>query len=104
MTNLKETLDEANGDYAAIDGYEELSSQNQNKVREAIEEGHIADSDWKGVRETIICYVSYAYPLTITSKDVEMNRPGKTGFRVKTPKKKSGKEVSTFFSMHDFTC
>ncbi|KAL1857895.1 hypothetical protein Plec18167_001701 [Paecilomyces lecythidis] len=75
VAGLKESLDEANGDYSGIDGYDELSSENQDKVREAIEQGHISDSDWKG--------------------DVEMNRPGKTGFRARATKKKApAEEVS----------
>lgn len=50
VAGLKEILDEADGDYSAIDGFEEISEENQAKVREAIEQGHISDSDWKGVR------------------------------------------------------
>lgn len=33
-----------------LDGYDELSSEQQQKVREAVEQGHVADEDWKGVR------------------------------------------------------
>ncbi|KAJ9249320.1 hypothetical protein DTO207G8_6827 [Paecilomyces variotii] len=69
VAGLKEILDEADGDYSAIDGFEEISEENQAKVREAIEQGHISDSDWKG--------------------DVEMNRPGKHGYRAKATKKKA---------------
>ncbi|KAL9613846.1 MAG: hypothetical protein Q9167_001644 [Letrouitia subvulpina] len=50
-----------------LDGYEELDPASQGKVRTAIEVGHVSDDDWKG--------------------DLEMNRPGKRGFRVKQPKK-----------------
>ncbi|KAJ9257192.1 hypothetical protein DTO212C5_8917 [Paecilomyces variotii] len=69
VAGLKEILDEADGDYSAIDGFEEISEENQAKVREAIEQGHVSDSDWKG--------------------DVEMNRPGKHGYRAKATKKKA---------------
>ncbi|GAD96752.1 hypothetical protein AOR_1_1440194 [Paecilomyces variotii No. 5] len=72
VASLKETLDEANGDYSAVDGYDGISSENQAKVREAVEQGHVSDSDWKG--------------------DVEMNRPGKTGFRARATKKKASAE------------
>ncbi|ODM14874.1 hypothetical protein SI65_09626 [Aspergillus cristatus] len=70
--NLNETIDEEGGggdekDYTAIDGYEDLPDELQEKVRGALEQGHVDDEDWKG--------------------DVEMNRPGKTGFRVR---KKAG--------------
>ncbi|KAF2267953.1 zf-PARP-domain-containing protein [Lojkania enalia] len=61
------------GDLDLLDGYDELPEHAQTKVREALEMGHVADEDWKG--------------------DIEMNRPGMKGFRVKvkTPKKKKGK-------------
>ncbi|OAX84122.1 hypothetical protein ACJ72_01511 [Emergomyces africanus] len=55
-------------DYTLLDGYDEISAENQEKIREAVEQGHVADSDWKG--------------------DVEVNRPGKSGFRVRVSKKK----------------
>ncbi|KKZ67787.1 hypothetical protein EMCG_06553 [[Emmonsia] crescens] len=55
-------------DCTLIDGYDEISAENQEKFREAVEQGHVSDSDWKG--------------------DVEMNRPGKTGFRVRVSKRK----------------
>lgn len=32
-----------------MDGYDELSAENQEKVRQALEQGHVDDSDWKGV-------------------------------------------------------
>ncbi|OJJ87470.1 uncharacterized protein ASPGLDRAFT_44023 [Aspergillus glaucus CBS 516.65] len=70
--NLNEAIDEEGGDgeekdYSVIDGYEDLSDELQEKIRGALEQGHVDDEDWKG--------------------DVEMNRPGKTGFRVR---KKAG--------------
>ncbi|EFW20661.1 hypothetical protein D8B26_003004 [Coccidioides posadasii str. Silveira] len=56
-------------DFSLLDGFDELSAQNQDKIREAVEKGHVSDSDWRG--------------------DVEVNRPGKTGFRVRVSKKKA---------------
>lgn len=44
--NLSEGLE---GDFDLLDGYDEISSENQEKIREAVEQGHVADSDWKGV-------------------------------------------------------
>ncbi|OJJ44311.1 hypothetical protein ASPZODRAFT_769959 [Penicilliopsis zonata CBS 506.65] len=77
ITNLSETLDEVSGadgkDFSELDGYEDLSSENQEKVRKALEQGHVDDEDWKG--------------------DPDVNRPGKTGFRKRaTPKKKKEEE------------
>lgn len=74
IASLNETIEEGSGsgedkDYTVLDGYDELSAENQEKVRQALEQGHVDDSDWKG--------------------DIEMNRPGKTGFRTRTPKKKN---------------
>ncbi|KLJ08394.1 hypothetical protein EMPG_16164 [Blastomyces silverae] len=55
-------------DCTLIDGFDEISAENQEKFREAVAQGHVSDSDWKG--------------------DVEVNRPGKSGFRVRVSKKK----------------
>ncbi|SLM39743.1 Zinc finger, PARP-type [Lasallia pustulata] len=50
---------EGNLDY--LDGYEDLTVEDQVKVQRALENGHVDDEDWKG--------------------DLERNRPGKKGFR-----------------------
>ncbi|KKK18802.1 hypothetical protein AOCH_002889 [Aspergillus ochraceoroseus] len=54
-------------DLSTIDGFDELSPENQEKVKKAVEQGHVDDEDWKG--------------------DPEMNQPGKTGFRKRVSKK-----------------
>ncbi|MCJ1252885.1 hypothetical protein MMC24_000691 [Lignoscripta atroalba] len=69
IQNLKDTIDD-NLDY--LDGYDEITSDMQAKVRQALEDGHVADEEWRG--------------------DVEVNRPGKNGFRSPAPKK-SKKDV-----------
>ena len=33
-----------------MDGFEDLPAEEQNKVRTAIENGHVDDADWRGVR------------------------------------------------------
>ncbi|KAJ5105938.1 zf-PARP-domain-containing protein [Penicillium alfredii] len=60
-------------DYNLLDGYEELPEELQAKIRKGLEQGHVDDEDWKG--------------------DVEMNRPGKSGFRARGKKKAEEKEV-----------
>lgn len=54
IANIDEVVEEGSAksekDFTVIDGYEELSPENQEKVREALEQGHVADEDWKGVR------------------------------------------------------
>ncbi|KAH1714129.1 hypothetical protein KXX60_004343 [Aspergillus fumigatus] len=75
IANLNEAVEEASGDSKdldAIDGFEELPSEYQEKVRKALEQGHVDDEDWNG--------------------DPEMNRPGMTGFRKRAPKKKKADE------------
>ena len=54
-----------------VDGYDELPKDFQDKVKRAIEQGHVDDEDWKG--------------------DIEKNRPGQKGFR--SPKKKQQNDV-----------
>ncbi|KAF2843711.1 zf-PARP-domain-containing protein [Patellaria atrata CBS 101060] len=58
------------GDFEIFDGFEELSSDIQEKVRKALEQGHVDDEEWNG--------------------DVELNRPGKKGFKVPASKKRKG--------------
>ena len=42
LANLAEAI---NGDYDLLDGYDELDQEDQNRVRAAIESGHIPDED-----------------------------------------------------------
>ncbi|KAL8995297.1 MAG: hypothetical protein Q9169_004941 [Polycauliona sp. 2 TL-2023] len=79
------------GELEMLDGYDELPTDCQEKVKRALENGHVDDEDWKG--------------------DVEQNRPGMKGFRSPAAKKKKAEEqevMSIFFSscsigVH-FTC
>ncbi|MCJ1392687.1 hypothetical protein MMC18_005558 [Xylographa bjoerkii] len=58
IASLKKDI-EGNLDY--LDGYEDLNDDDKVKIRQALADGHVADEDWR--------------------YDVEMNRPGKRGFR-----------------------
>ncbi|KIW08030.1 uncharacterized protein PV09_00974 [Verruconis gallopava] len=69
IENIKNLIE---GDLSMFDGYDELPAEEQERVKRAIDQGHVDDADWRG--------------------DVELNRPGKRGYRVKTPKKNSGKK------------
>jgi len=43
-------LQEASGDDTdLVDGFDELPAEMQEKVKTALEEGHVADDDWRGV-------------------------------------------------------
>ncbi|KAJ6083005.1 hypothetical protein N7467_007140 [Penicillium canescens] len=69
ISNMQESLkiDGSDGyNFEQLDGFEDLSEELQDKIRNAVETGHIPDEDWKG--------------------DVELNRPGKSGFRVRGKK------------------
>ena len=63
VSNMQELItDEGDGDPSVIDGFEELSEENKDKVRKAIEQGHVDDEDWKGV-----CFISvYSLSDTLT--------------------------------------
>jgi hypothetical protein len=36
-----------------VDGYEDLPTEAQEKVRRAVEQEHVDDEDWKGVRTSL---------------------------------------------------
>lgn len=36
-------------DYNSLDGYDELPELYQDKIRVALEQGHVDNADWKGV-------------------------------------------------------
>ncbi len=46
LANLNGTI-EGNFDY--LDGYDEITPEMQEKVKAALEQGHVDDNDWKGV-------------------------------------------------------
>ncbi|KAL4878664.1 hypothetical protein BJY04DRAFT_195357 [Aspergillus karnatakaensis] len=76
IQNLRELVGEDDDqDLDLLDGYDEIPAEFQEKVQKALDQGHVADEDWKG--------------------DREMNRPGMTGFRVRTPKKAAKKKDKT---------
>ncbi|KAK5229285.1 hypothetical protein LTR47_007887 [Exophiala xenobiotica] len=54
---------------AILDGYDEISPEAQEKVKYGLQNGHVADEDWKG--------------------DPGFNRPGMKGINKRTPKKKA---------------
>ena len=51
IANLKETIE---NDLDLLDGYEELDSESQDKIRKALADGHVDDSDWKGVSAAVM--------------------------------------------------
>ena len=42
VSNVQDMID---GDYDMLDGFEDLTDEDQSRVRQAIENGHIADED-----------------------------------------------------------
>jgi hypothetical protein len=71
------------GNMDLLEGYDELSPEVQKKVKEALDNGHVDDEDWRG--------------------EVEYNRPGMRGFE-RTPKQKAADEVweSSIDSLYSF--
>jgi hypothetical protein len=57
-----------------LEGFHDLDDEQQAMVKHAIEEGHVADEDWRG--------------------DPQQNRPGKRGKFTRTPVKRQAKEES----------
>ena len=50
IANMIETVgEEGERDWSALDGYDELPEDLQEKVRRALLQGHVDDEDWKGV-------------------------------------------------------
>lgn len=61
---------------------DEISADDQEKVKRALQQGHVDDEDFKG--------------------DVEVNRPGAKGYR--TPqKKKTAKQAEKEVTYHEFS-
>jgi hypothetical protein len=78
ITNMIEVVGEGDDrDLDLLDGYEDLPQEHQERLARALDQGHIDDEDWNG--------------------DLEMNRPGKHGFRVRGAKKKAAKAAEEVF-------
>ena len=84
--NIKTSVDDEPNN---LDGYEDLPEDLQEKIRKALEDGHVADEDWSGVSVQNYFLDSATY----FGKDVEMNRAGKNGFR--TPETKKARKEAT---------
>ncbi|KAI9844005.1 MAG: hypothetical protein M1837_005940 [Sclerophora amabilis] len=69
IKNIKDSIEE---DLDLLDGYDEVPNDLQERIRRALDQGHVDDADWRG--------------------DVEMNRPGMRGTHKRTPKKKAQEE------------
>ncbi|BAE60938.1 unnamed protein product [Aspergillus oryzae RIB40] len=50
IASLNENLGDGDEkDYEQLDGFEDLTPENQEKVKKALEQGHVDDDEWKGV-------------------------------------------------------
>lgn len=54
-----------NGDMDFVDGYDDLPEELQEKVKRAIEQGHVDDEDWKHVRTYTSSALIFAKPTRI---------------------------------------
>lgn len=58
LSNIVQSLEEAEMEMGEIDGFDELSEENQEKVLKAAEQGHVEDEDWNGV-----CFFPFSFIL-----------------------------------------
>ena len=49
LINLKETIE---NDVDLLDGYDEIPEEWQEKIKTALEDGHVADEAWRGVMQS----------------------------------------------------
>jgi Poly(ADP-ribose) polymerase and DNA-Ligase Zn-finger region. len=65
------TADSEDLDFSRLDGFNELTNELQEKIRKAIELGHIEDEEWKGVSSpSSICTLgSFAFKMVFHSVD-----------------------------------
>jgi hypothetical protein len=56
--NVKKDLTEESEepDFSHLDGFDELSEELQDKIRKAIEVGHVEDEEWRGVSSSSSIY------------------------------------------------
>ncbi|KAJ5235085.1 uncharacterized protein N7469_004253 [Penicillium citrinum] len=80
LQNIKESIggegeDEDSLDFDALDGFDEVPLEMQEKIKTALVKGHVEDEEWNG--------------------DVEFNRPGMRGMHARKPRaKKESKDAS----------
>jgi hypothetical protein len=57
IANVKNDItgDSEDPDFSRLDGFDELNTDLQAKIRKAIEEGHVEDDEWKGVSSPSSC-------------------------------------------------
>ncbi|KAJ5918738.1 zf-PARP-domain-containing protein [Penicillium verhagenii] len=87
----QENCSEDKPDYSRLDGYDELPVELQEKVRRALEQGHIDDEDWKGRNFGIFDKILSTDKLF---QDAEMNKPGARFFRVPVSRAKGNKDAN----------
>lgn len=77
VSNIRDFID---GDFEMIDGFEEMPADWQDKIKRAVEQGHVDDEDWKGVSTFITHPIIYPTFLkldshTISGRGEEPPRP-----------------------------
>lgn len=51
LANIKDFIDGDN--WELIDGLDEIPEEWQEKLKKAVEDGHVPDEDWRGVRRSL---------------------------------------------------
>jgi hypothetical protein len=61
IVNVKKDLteDSEDPDFSRLDGFDEMSEELQDKIRKAIEVGHVEDEEWRGVSSSSSIYKDY---------------------------------------------
>ncbi|KAJ5344205.1 hypothetical protein MYU51_003363 [Penicillium brevicompactum] len=71
VESIKDGDDDGALNYELLDGWEDLTNEYKDKISQTLERGHVDDEDWRG--------------------DIECNRPGGSGMRVKVKAAKGAK-------------
>lgn len=72
IENLLETCE---GDTDLVDGFDELPAEFQEKVKFALENGHVPDEDWKGVSTQMEAEIDWRMHMLIaTGPRIESTR------------------------------
>lgn len=54
ISNMAKTFEEDGDSVEDLDGFDEISEDNQQRIRKALEQGHVDDDDWKGVSASFL--------------------------------------------------
>lgn len=65
---IENLIESSGGDTDMVDGYDELPDEYQKKIDYALENHHVHDEDWNGVRPSSVTKHTCAYQLITTGR------------------------------------